>query len=88
MLIFRKLLCAVGFHRWGLPQDWFPLVPNEADCTRIFFGDGSWPNYPYRRCGSCTARKKLPKTYESVELPTVRAIAEVPYHRRHSKRTP
>jgi hypothetical protein len=59
----RKLLCALGFHRWGDQQNWFPAVPGEADVSRAFFGDGAWPNYPYRDCVACAARQNLPKTY-------------------------
>lgn len=59
----RKILCAIGIHRWGPIQDHFPIVPDEADCARLLYGDKQWPNYPYRRCEACPTRKHLPKTY-------------------------
>jgi hypothetical protein len=58
----KKILCLIGLHSWGSPQDDFPWIPSEADCARILH-DRTWPNYPYQRCAHCAARRSLPKTY-------------------------
>lgn len=63
---WSEALCGLGLHRWGPCQDDLVPVPNEDDCARIFWGDGAWPNYRYKLCVACPARKSLPKTYVEV----------------------
>jgi len=65
MTALRKILCALGIHQWGSPQDHFPTIPSEEDCAHILY-NREWPNYPYRPCVACSARQSLPKIYVQI----------------------